>query len=135
MWWVRDGRNGANQRCDGVMEENSRVSKKPLESEVAGDAFDFPIAIARGVKPAPSADFLRLFLGAFRLFGAPRLGLGTRALSGFGNTGGDVSVLAHNCDLSAQAKAINAAKTVHASTARKPARRRAGMMPEKAWGK
>jgi hypothetical protein len=122
-------------RCDGVMAEIARVLKKPLESEVAGDAFDFPIPVPRGVQPAAPADFFRLRLGAFRLFGAPRFGLGTRALSGFGNTGGDFSVLAHNCDLSAQAKAINAAKTVHASTARKPARRRPGMMPERAWGK
>jgi hypothetical protein len=39
-------------------------------------------------------------------------------LSGFGDTGGDCGILDHDCDLSAWAKAINAAKTRHASTAR-----------------
>ena len=122
-------------RCDGVTAKIARVSKKPLESEVAGDAFDFPVAIARGVKPAAPADFLRLILGAFRFFGAPRLGLGTRALSGFGDTGGDVGIVAHDCDLSAPAKTINAAETGHASTARERRARGAVIMREKAWGK
>ncbi len=110
-------------RCDGVTAKIACVSKKPLESEVAGDAFDFPVAVARGVKPAAPADFLRLCRGAFRLFGAPGLGLGTRALSGFGDTGGDVGIVAHECDLGAPAKTINAAETAHASTARNAAGR------------
>jgi hypothetical protein len=122
-------------RCDGVTAKIACVSKKPLESEVAGDAFDFPVAIARGVKAAAPADFLRLVLGAFRLFGAPRLGFGTCALSGFGDTGGDVGILGHDCDLSAWAKAINAAEAGHASTARKRRQPGAVMMREKIGGK
>jgi STE24 endopeptidase len=120
-------------RCDGVMAEITCVSKKPLESEVAGDAFDFPVAIARGVKAAPSADFLGLFLRAFRLFGAPRLGLGTRALSGFGDTGGDFRILGHEGDLSVRREPSSRQNPACVNRAQRR-RAGAGMMREEAWG-